>query len=407
MPAYQFVALESDGKTRKGVIEADTARSARSNLRAQSLIPLEVEAVIGESRTSNKSQGLFAPRRVFSNVTLTVWTRQLAGLVGSGLPLERALSALVDESENAAQRGLVASLRAEVNAGSPFAQALANHPREFSDIYSAVIGAGEQSGNLSEVLGKLADDLEEQQLLRGKLIGAALYPAIVTVIATVIVIFLVSYVVPQVASVFAGSKRALPFLTVAMLSISGFIRTWGWLVLLLLVLGGALLRAALRTEAFRERFDAAWLELPILGRLSRGYNAARFSGTLAMLALAGVPILRGLQTAAMTLSNRTLRRDALEALVQVREGASLANALAKQGRFPSLLSMFARLGEQTGQLPKMLDHAAKQLGNDVQRRAMGLATILEPLLIVVMGVVVLLIVLAVLLPIIQMNQLMK
>ncbi len=407
MPAYQFVALENDGKTRKGVIEADTARAARSNLRAQSLIPLEVEAVVGESRTNTQSQGLFAPRRVFSNVTLAVWTRQLAGLVGSGLPLERALSALVDESENAAQRGLVASLRAEVNAGSPFAQALANHPREFSDIYSAVIGAGEQSGNLGEVLGKLADDLEEQQQLRGKLIGAALYPAIVTVIATVIVIFLVSYVVPQVASVFAGSKRALPFLTVAMLSISGFIRTWGWLVLLLLVFGGVLLRAALRTEAFRERFDAAWLELPILGRLSRGYNAARFSGTLAMLALAGVPILRGLQTAAMTLSNRTLRRDALKALVQVREGASLANALAKQGRFPSLLSMFARLGEQTGQLPKMLDHAAKQLGNDVQRRAMGLATILEPLLIVVMGVVVLLIVLAVLLPIIQMNQLMK
>jgi general secretion pathway protein F len=227
------------------------------------------------------------------------------------------------------------------------------------------------------------------------------------VIATVIVIFLVSYVVPQVASVFAGSKRALPFLTVAMLGVSSFIRNWGWLLLMVLVLLGAMLRMALQADAFRERFDAAWLELPLIGRLARGYNAARFSGTLAMLALAGVPILRGLQTAAMTLSNRALRRDALEALVQVREGATLASALSKQGRFPSLLAMFARLGEQTGQLPKMLNHAAKQLSNDVQRRAMALAIILEPLLIVVMGVVVLLIVLAVLLPIIQMNQFMK
>ena len=407
MPAYQFIALEADGKTRKGIIEADTARAARSSLRAQSLIPLEVSAVVGVSNASAKSQGFFASRRVFNNTALTVWTRQLAGLVGSGLPLERALTALVDESESEAQRGIVAALRSEVNGGSSFATALAQHPREFSDIYCAVIGAGEQSGNLGEVLNKLADDLEEQQTLRAKLIGAALYPAIVTLIATVIVIFLVSYVVPQVASVFAGSKRALPFLTVAMLGISSFIRNWGWLLLLVLVLLGAFLRMALRAEAFRERFDAAWLELPLIGRLARGYNAARFSGTLAMLALAGVPILRGLQTAAMTLSNRALRRDALEALVQVREGATLASALSKQGRFPSLLAMFARLGEQTGQLPKMLDHAAKQLGNDVQRRAMALATILEPLLIVVMGVVVLLIVLAVLLPIIQMNQFMK
>jgi general secretion pathway protein F len=397
MPAYQFTALEPDGKTRKGIIEADTARGARSNLRSQSLIPLEVNAVISLSNSTAKPQGLFAPRRAFNNTSLTVWTRQLAGLVGAGLPLERALSALIDESENETQRGIVAALRSEVNGGASFATALSQHSREFSDIYCAVIGAGEQSGNLGEVLNKLADDLEEQQTLRAKLIGAALYPAIVTVIATVIVIFLVSYVVPQVASVFVGSKRALPFLTIAMLGISSFIRNWGWLLLLVLVLLGA----------FRERYDAAWLELPLVGRLARGYNAARFSSTLAMLALAGVPILRGLQTAAMTLSNRALRRDAIEALVQVREGATLASALSKQGRFPSLLAMFARLGEQTGQLPKMLDHAAKQLGNDVQRRAMALATILEPILIVVMGVVVLLIVLAVLLPIIQMNQFMK
>ena len=228
-----------------------------------------------------------------------------------------------------------------------------------------------------------------------------------TLVAIVIVIFLVSYVVPQVAGVFAGTKRALPFLTVVMLGISDFVRHYGWFmlaVLLLAALGG---RLALRNEAFRERFDAQWLRLPLIGRLSRSYNAARFAGTLAMLAGAGVPILKALQAAAETLNNRALRADAMDALVLVREGAPLASALAQKKRFPGLVAMFARLGEQTGQLPLMLQRAATQLSTEVQRRAMHLATILEPLLIVVMGLVVMLIVLAVLMPIIQLNQFVK
>jgi len=210
-------------------------------------------------------------------------------------------------------------------------------------------------------------------------------------------------VVPQVASVFVHGKRALPFLTVAMLGISSFVRNWGWLVLLGLLAAGGMLWFSLRNDAFRERFDAMWLGLPLVGRLARGYNAARFAGTLAMLAGAGVPILKALQAAAETLSNRALRADAVDALGQVREGAPLASALAGRKRFPGLLAMFARLGEQTGELPVMLARAAAQLSGEVQRRAMALATILEPLLIVAMGGVVMLIVLAVLLPIIQLN----
>ena len=333
--------------------------------------------------------------------------RQLAGLVSSGLPLERALSALAEEAEKDEQRRLVASLRAEVNAGASFATALGQHPREFSPIYTGVIAAGEQSGQLGTVLESLADDLETREALKNKLIGASLYPAIVTVVAIVIVVFLVSYVVPQVAGVFAGSKRALPFLTVVMLAISDFVRNYGWLMLGLLVLAGVGLALARRNDALRLRMDAAWLRLPLVGRLARGYNAARFAATLAMLAAAGVPILRALQTAAETLSNRSMRADALDALVLVREGAPLASALASKKRFPPLVAMFARLGEQTGQLPVMLQRAAVQLGAEVQRRAMHLATILEPLLIVAMGVVVMLIVLAVLMPIIQLNQLVK
>ena len=404
MPAYKFEALTAAGKSTTGLLEADNARAARAQLRQQSLVPLAVTQVVSAgTQTSGKNFS----RRVFNSTNLAVWTRQLAGLVGSGLPLERALTALTDEAEDPRQRELVAHLRAEVNAGAPFAQALGSAPREFDDVYRGVVAAGEQSGALGQVLERLADDLEARQELKAKLIGATLYPAIVSLIAIVIVIFLVTYVVPQVASVFSSSKRALPGLTVAMLAISAFLRSYGWLLLLALIGAGATLSVMLRNEAFRERFDAAWLGLPLVGKLARGYNAARFAGTLAMLAGAGVPILKALQAAAETLSNRAMRADAMEALTQVREGAPLASALAGKKRFPGLLAMFSRLGEQTGQLPTMLDRAARQLGMEVQRRAMQMATILEPLLIVAMGGVVMLIVLAVLLPIIQLNTWVK
>ena len=408
MPAFSFEALDASGRTSKGFIEADTARSARGLLRVRGLIPLHVQGV---TQGTVQAVRTFNPTlwrgRTFNAAALAIWTRQVAGLVAAGLPLERALTALADEAEDVREQALVAALRAEVNAGAPFAKALGHYPREFPEIYVAVVGAGEQSGKLGLVLERLATDLEESLALNAKLLGAALYPAIVTLVAIAIVLFLVGYVVPQVANVFAGSKRALPWLTVAMLSISGFVRSYGvWALggLALLALVG---RYALAIESVRLRFDAAWLKLPIIGKLSRGYNAARFASTLAMLAAAGVPILKALQAAAETLHNRAMRADALDALVLVREGAPLASALAGKKRFPGLLAMFARLGEQTGTLSVMLLRASAQLGTEVQRRALQLATILEPLLIVAMGVVVMLIVLAVLLPIIQLNQLVR
>jgi len=405
MPAYKFEALDASGKSATGLLDADNARAARAQLRAQSLVPLAVTPVAAAGTATDG--GLRLTRRVFSSTSLAVWTRQLAGLVSSGLPLERALTALADEADDVRQRELVAHLRSEVNAGAPFARALASAPREFDEVYRGVVAAGEQSGALGQVLERLADDLEERQSLKGKLVGARLYPLIVSVIACVIVGFLVTYVVPQVASVFANGKHALPFLTVAMLAISAFARQWGLLVIVGLVGLGALFNLAMRQPDFRRKFDAGFLNVPLAGRLARGYNAARFAGTLAMLAGAGVPILKALQAAAETLSNHALRADAMDALVQVREGAPLASALAAHKRFPGLLAMFARLGEQTGQLPVMLDRAARQLSNEVQRRAFALATLLEPLLIVAMGGVVMMIVLSVLLPIIQLNSFVK
>ena len=408
MPAYRFEALQPDGQPRKGTLEADSARTARSQLRAQGLVPLQVQPIAGAPDAAADlpwwQQPVGWPRKAFSDAQRAVWTRQLASLVGSGLTLERALSALADEADHERQRHLLAAIRAEVHAGSSLGRALGQFPREFPAIDRAVIAAGEQTGQLAAVLERLADELESAQVLRSKLIGAALYPAIVTLVAAAIVVFLLSSVVPQVAGVFAGQQRQLPLLTVLMLALSEGVRHWGWLMLVGGLSAWLGLRVALARPALRQRWDAAWLRLPVIGRLARDYNSARFAATLGMLTGAGVPILKALQSAAETLSNQALRADALEALVQVREGAPLAMALGRQARFSGLLPMFARLGEQTGQLPQMLQRAAQQLSAQVQRRALALATVLEPLLIVAMGGLVMVIVLAVLMPIMQMNQ---
>jgi general secretion pathway protein F len=403
MPAYTYKAITESGATERGVIEADSERAAKSQLRAQSLIPLKL-ALMTQEKPRAAGDVVLWQARAFSRTDLVVWTRQLASLVGAGLPLERALSALSDEAPTPAQRDLVAQVRAEVNAGAPLAQALAQHPREFDNLYTAVIEAGEQSGRLGAVLLQLAKDQESAHAMRSKLLAASLYPAIVSGVALLIVLFLLAYVVPQVAQVFTSSQRSLPALTVAMLFISEVVQATWLAGLVLLLAGMVLLRVLLRQTAFRLAYDQAWLKLPLLGRLSLGYNAARFASTLALLVGAGVPILKALQTAAHTLSNMALREHAMQAIDLVREGAPLASALAQNKRLPGVLSMFARLGEQTGQLPQMLSHAAEHLGEEVQRRAMQLATVLEPLLIVTMGLVVMLIVLAVMLPIIELNQ---
>lgn len=403
MPAYTFEALTELGVTERGVVEADSERAARTQLRAQSLIPLKVE-VVAQDKPRVQGDVVLWSARTFSRTDVVVWTRQLASLVGAGLPLERALSALSEEAATPAQRDLVAQIRAEVNAGAPLAQALAQHPREFDSLYTAVIDAGEQSGRLSQVLLQLAVDLESAHAMRNKLLAASLYPAIVSGVALLIVLFLLAYVVPQVAQVFTSTQRSLPALTVAMLFISEVVQATWLAGLVLLLAGFVVLRVLLRQTAFRLAYDQAWLKLPLLGRLSLGYNAARFASTLALLVGAGVPILKALQTAAQTLSNMSLREHAMQAIELVREGAPLASALSQNKRLPGVLSMFARLGEQTGQLPQMLSHAAEHLSEEVQRRAMQMATLLEPLLIVTMGLVVMLIVLAVMLPIIELNQ---
>jgi general secretion pathway protein F len=409
MPAYAYEAIEASGKTTKGVVEADSAKLARTLLRQQQLTPLSVTAI--EAGQAARGEALPFWRRpigrtkaALSFADRVLWTRQLASLLGAGLPLERALKALVDEATRDTHVHLLAEIRSDVQAGQSLALSLSKHPGSFPHTYCAVIAAAEQTGQLAHVLEQLAQDLDEQQALRGKLLAAALYPAVVCGAALLIVVFLMTSVVPQVAQVYSQGTRTLPLLTQVMLAISGFLRQQGVLLLVMLALTFWGFGLALKRPQLRLAWDDFLLRLPVLGRLMRDYNAARFASTLSILNRAGVPILGALQAALETLSNRAMQADAAHALIQVREGAPLGLALAKGKRFPSLLLMFIRLGEQTGQLSTMLHRVAQQLSTEVQRRAMGLAGILEPLLILGMGVVVMVIVLAVLMPIMELNQ---
>ncbi|EFP66349.1 Cholera toxin secretion protein epsF [Ralstonia pickettii] len=401
MPAFRYEAADAAGKTDKGVIEADSARQARTLLRARGLTPLLVDA-LGAQAT--KRGGSSFGKRLSAQENALV-TRQLASLLVAGLPLDEALAALADQAERAYVGELLAAIRAEVVGGSSLSVALAQHPKDFPDIYRALVSAGEHSGNLGLVLSRLADYIESRNALTSKIKLAFTYPAIVTVVAFAIVIFLLSYVVPQVVSVFANTKQKLPTLTIIMLWLSDFVRNWGWLAAIVLVAIGLLIRNLLKQPALRLSWHKWLLTAPLFGKLVRGYNTARFASTLAILTSAGVPILRGLQAAGETLNNVALKTNVEDASTRVREGTSLARALAAQNQFPPVLVHLIRSGEATGNLPAMLERAAQGEAQELERRTLFLTGLLEPALILTMGVVVLLIVLAVLMPIIEINQL--
>jgi len=374
----------------------------------QGLVPVSVQDLIAAPpRTGGQSLPLLRPRAVLRGTELAVWTRQLASLLEAGLNIERALHSLSDEAQHPALAALIADVLAQVKAGSAFSQALAQHPAEFDSVYCAVVNAGERSGSLALVLGSLADDLEAAQLLKSKVLGAALYPLIVSAIAVLIVVFLMVYVLPQVADAFSSSQRTLPALTTAMLWISAVLSRWWWLLMLLGIGSWLAFAMAVRQPAMRLRWHAWLAQVPVLGRMLRNYNAARFASTLGMLANAGVPILHAIKAASYTVGNQAMRQDLDGVARMVREGAPLGLTLSQKPRFPKLLATFARLGGETGNLGPMLLRVGDQLSQQVQRKALQLASVLEPLLILAMGVVVLLIVLAVLMPIIELNSFVK
>ena len=410
MTAFRYSAADSLGRDEVGVLEADSARQARQMLRNQGLVPLAVEPVETEAAGRGTPRG-----RRLSQTELAVLTRQFASLLAAALPIADALTVLVEQSEQQSVREMMASIRTEVRGGLSLSGALARHPRQFPAIYRAIIAAGEESGKLGLVMASLADFIEERARLQQKITLAFVYPAILTVVALLVVVFLLTYVIPQVVQVFSQTKQALPLLTRAMLGLSAFLRGYGWL--LLAAIAGAVfaISRALRAEAVRLQWHRRLLRLPIVGTLSRAINTARFASTLSILVGSGVPMLRSLQAAGETVTNLALRARVLDATQRVREGASLARSLRAEDDdrtapsrlrlFPPVLIHLISSGEATGKLPEMLARAADMHAREAERRTMLLTSLLEPALILGMGLVVMLIVLAVLMPIIEINQL--
>jgi general secretion pathway protein F len=411
MGAFRYSAVDTDGREQSGVLEADSARAARQLLRSRGLVTLNVQAVVSGAARPGVG-GVFGRR--LSQTDLSVLTRQLSSLLNAALPVADALTVLVEQSEKQSLRELMAAIRTDVLAGSSLSAALARHPRQFPDLYRALIAAGEESGQLGSVLSSLADFIEERAKLQQKVSLAFVYPAIVTVVALLVVVMLLTYVVPQVVQVFTQTRQKLPLLTQIMIALSNFVRDDGWIVVLLIVASIFVARRALRVPALRLRWHLTVLKLPVLGVLSRSINTARFAGTLSILVGSGVPILRSLQAAGETLGNEALRGRVVEASSRVREGFSLAAALRKDERgasrqrlFPPVLIHLIASGEATGQLPQMLARAADMHAREAERRTLLFTSLLEPALILLMGGIVLMIVLSVLMPIIEINQLVR
>lgn len=401
MEAFRYRALDAAGHARSGVVQADSPRQARAQLRTQGLYPERIERVRNRERAASSwSRGIPAAE-------LSLLTRQLAMLLASGLTMEHALTALTEEVSTPATREVLGGVKAEVTGGLSLAAALALYGRDFPDYYRALVRGGEESGALPDVLQHLADYLDARQALRQQTSLALLYPALVTFVAICVVTGLLVYVVPQIVQVFQQSRQSLPLLTRALIAVSDFLREAGpWLAVI--GIGAAMgARVALRHDRHRRRWHAFVLRLPWLGPVVRGLNTSRFASTLAILVGGGVPLLAALDYGARAMSNLAMHDGIKTAIERVREGEGLARALGAAHIFPPLMLHMVGSGEASGKLERMLERAAQLETRTLERRLAVLLTLLEPVMILVMGGVVLIIVMAILLPIMEINQLVR
>ncbi|HEX9811696.1 MAG TPA: type II secretion system inner membrane protein GspF [Burkholderiales bacterium] len=408
MAGFEYLALDPKGRTVRGVIDGDAERQVRGVLRERGLTPLSVGAIQEQqNRPGDKTTPGLRLRRGISGNDLALLTRQFATLVRAGLTLEECLNALIEQTDKPRARHVLAGVRGRMIEGQSLARSMASFPQAFPDIYRVMIDAGEQSGKLVEVLERLADYTENRQSLRQSVTLAFIYPVLVTVVAISVVTLLLVYVVPQVTRVFANTGQTLPLVTRILIGISDAARAGGLIGLIAVAVGVIALIAALRNPAIRHRWHLTMLRLPIVGRIVRGINAARFADTLGILTASGIPLLPALQSAVPVVNNLPMRGAVEEALKQVREGGSLSRALGKTKLFPPLVVHLIASGEASGRLDAMLARAAEAQSRELQNWVRALTSLLEPVLILVMGAIVLFIVIAILLPIFEMNQLIK
>jgi general secretion pathway protein F len=399
LSAFRFEAVDAKGRLRQGLLDAASARAVRDRLRAEGLTPTAVDVAPDRAAPLVRAR-VAAP-------ALALLTRQLATLVQSGMPLDQSLVAVAEQADDASVAKLVESLRSHVLSGESLPSAMSRYPRTFTPLYRGLIAAGTETGRLPEVLARLADYLDARLALRQKFTVALIYPALVTVVAISVIAVLVTYVVPQVVSVYQQSRQTLPLLTQGLIAVSGFFRATGWLWLAIATLAVIAMSMALRRERPRARIHAAVLRLPGVGRLAASLDTARYASTLAILVGSGAPLLRSLDAASDVVRMIPLVRAARAAGALVREGVSLSRALKEQRAFPPVLIHLIANGEQSGALAPMLERAARELERDAERRLAWVAALIQPTLIVFMGAIVLVLVLAVMLPIVTMNQLVR
>lgn len=397
MAAYQYQALGKSGTNNKGVIEADSERQARQLLRDRGLIPTQIKPLNKQLQTHKR--GKISPQ------DLALFTRQLATLLAAGIPLEEALQGVGEQTEKDKARGLIIGVRAKVLEGYSLAQALAEFPSAFPELYRATVGAGEQTGRLDMVLEKLADYTETQQETRQKIQQALIYPALMILVSTGIIGFLLSFVVPKIIAVFTQSGQTLPGATLVLMQVSSFIKQYGLYVLIAAVAVFIVFKRSLKNPAIQWRWHRLLLRLPIVSYLSRSINVARYIHTFAILFAAGVSVLEAMRVSASLVTNVVIRQSLDKASVRVREGVSIHQALKDSGFLSPMSTHLIASGEKSGQLSAMMERAALHLDNEVKRLIDTALTLLEPMVILMMGAVVLFIVLATLLPIFSMDQL--
>ena len=403
MGAFQYVAVDAAGREHKGVLEGDTAKHVRQLLRERQLLPVQVAEVEAQERRAGRPA--FSLRRGMSTLDLALMTRQIATLVRAGLPLDEALQAVAEQTEKPRLKSIVLGVRAKVVEGHTMASGLEDFPRAFPAVYRATVAAGEQAGQLDSVLERLAEYTESRHSLRQKISQAMVYPIVLTVLAFGIVVFMLIAIVPKVVAVFENTGQTLPVLTRALIALSQFLQSWWWAVLaaaIVVVVGTARI---LRDEEARRRWHRWLLRLPVAGRVVRGLETARFTRTLSILTASGVPALEALEIGATVVGNLPMRDAVREASVRVREGAPIGRSLAQSKLFPPMSIHLISSGEASGKLDSMLERAAIHQENEMDSLLGMLLNILEPALIILMGLMVLAIVMAILLPIFQINQL--
>lgn len=408
MSAYEYSALDAKGRQVKGLIEGDTQRQVRQSLRDRGLTPLDIREV-AEKAVKAANAGGFSLNRggSFNSTELSLFTRQLATLIRSGLPLDEALAAVSQQSESKRVQRVTLGVRSRVTEGNSLAKALGDFPGAFPPLFRATIEAGESAGKLDSVLERLADYAERSQAIRSKVMLATFYPAILTFVAIGVIALLMSYVVPKVVGVFDSIGADLPPLTKGLIATSEFLQAYGMAIFIALIVGFVLFKQALKSDNFRRKYHLWVLRLPLIGRLARGANTGRFMRTLGILFGSGVPILDAMRIGSQVVENLPMKEAIDAAAKRVREGASLNKSLAESRLFPPITMHLIGSGEASGKLDEMLDRAAENQERELETLIAALMSLFEPILILTMGSVVLLIVLAILLPIFNLNQLVQ